>query len=366
MEDSKNRIVYLPHPGTEHIIDFNKVDFENTNKKKYQQLIQDNDRSGITTIFPWNKGDHRRKFICSEGKCTSTIDGQISDVIEDLYFWGEWEQPSIVTMLPSDSREIINNVDPTYLHMPLKGKLNECEDDMYERYNSKENPHVGYQNTDPYVFGDRFYYSCCRQVGKVMKSLKRGDIILFYSGIEKNSGNEENARTLMLDTVFVVAGAYLEYGRDSKGVWIKYKNVRFYNDEIKNEIAGKVTDTYLNGVLNAIWFGREAKSDTAFGNVLYYGATPKDRVDGMFSYFICKTGDEGKRGFRRASYKAENNEFGFSYSLQKQKYIIENNSILGHINDENIRWRTKDYWRKLTEDILNKKYKLGYYAKEPQ
>ena len=351
-----SRVVHLPHPSVEHIIAFNKENFPGTKaKKQYIDEISRNQGSG--TPFPWNRGGHRRKFICNNGNYAKSHEINEDHLVRnvDLYFWGEWEQPSMVTESCPNGAGC-----PAYIHRPFLGRLNGNVSNMYERYGSENNPGLRYQNTDPYVFGSRFYYSCCRQTNQ-MKNLGRGDIIIFYGG------DSNNGKNVKLDTVFVVGGKCLEYGKNICGIYFDDPHgSRYYNDNAQNEILRYVSEAYRDGVLNAIWYGHSSTDN--FHNVLYYGATYDDPVDGMFSYFICKPQNEnGEMGFPRVSYRVDNvnnNKFGFSYSLQKQKYAEGGTPILEYTGCNN----TYDYWLKLTEDILNQKeqYKLGVYTEEPE
>ena len=57
----------------------------------------------------------------------------------------------------------------------------------------------GLHNTDPFIFGDRFLYSNCKQATSTrLRSLGRGSVIAFGS---------HTARRWVLDTVMVVAGS---------------------------------------------------------------------------------------------------------------------------------------------------------------
>ena len=95
---------------------------------------------------------------------------------------GEWEPPSrIIERWPADSAL------PRMLHEPRWEAT-----DLWPR-----------QNTDPWVFGDNFLYSNCRQNNKrgtptALQKLKPGSVISFGSTI---SGK------FVVDTVFVVAGS---------------------------------------------------------------------------------------------------------------------------------------------------------------
>lgn len=368
MAEKRNPIiVQLPHPGKEHIVEFNKEIAEQLwgssnikkRRKKFNEKIECDKENKKKTVFPWNNGEHRRKFISVEGKYIKTIDDE-SGTDGTLYFWGEWEQPSIVTQIHDVTVDMKKRGYPSYIHEPRLGELDKNCLDMYKRYNSKPNPEKGYQNTDPYVFGDNFYYSCCMQnKHEVLRSLKRGDIIIFYS-CGKNIEKEE----VRLDTVFVVEKQCFEYGRDKDGLYIiieeDSKKKRYHYDDIRNK--SQVSEKYLNGVLNAIMFGHNAKEEEHVSFVLYSGATKANPVNGMFSYFICKTKeDEGNKGFPRISYYAkspQDNKYGFSYNYKQAIHTIDFQSLEFT--------SVQDYWKKLTQNILENGYKLGISAEEPR
>lgn len=133
----------------------------------------------------WNRTPtHWRKFIERNG--TLVDGGGIVQPNKLLRFWAEYEPASDCLMLNT------KNIQPKALHTRLipVGPGNMCP------------PVVGYpkkcHNTDPYVFGDCFYYTCCKRYSKVYK---RGDIILFGSLMQDNTGKFGK---LMLDTVIVV------------------------------------------------------------------------------------------------------------------------------------------------------------------
>jgi hypothetical protein len=144
--------VQFPHPGSEH-----------TPKP-----------ATVDTVMDWNVGDHKRKFLRADGAYVE--DGQYR---EGAYgFWGEWEAPSrVVEVWPK------GDALPRFLHEPLYRP-----------------PNAGsYQNTDPLVFGDRFLYTNCKQLGNAkLRKLTPGSLVLFGSG---------TGAGFVLDTVFVVADA---------------------------------------------------------------------------------------------------------------------------------------------------------------
>ncbi len=147
-------VVQFPHPGLEH-----------------------KPPKGAA-VFPWNLGRHGRKFLRAPGRLLAD-DGALRHT--DVVFWGEYEAASRVLCRWSPTGEL-----PTALHEPLLT----TPPDSPKR-----------QNTDPWVFGDRFLYSNCKQLtphggASALQSLPRGSVILFGSQI---------GGPFCLDTVFVVA-----------------------------------------------------------------------------------------------------------------------------------------------------------------
>jgi len=133
---------------------------------------------GASRRQPWNIGNHCRKFLQSLGSYVAD-DGSLSEC-EELVFWGEWEAPSYII-----ERWEPEDFLPRFLHRPV-----------WER------PSTGgvRLNTDPWVFGDCFRYSNCRQLTpnrnrSALQQLTPGSLILFGSTI----GCE-----FVIDTVFVV------------------------------------------------------------------------------------------------------------------------------------------------------------------
>src|SRR4051794_907574 len=93
-------------------------------------------------MMPWNTGRHARKFLASRGLAQSD-DG--SEAQDELVFWGEWESESNYRRLGRDRPAGM----PSVVHEPFWVD----PDDRSFR-----------QNTDPYVFGDCFRYSNCKQL----------------------------------------------------------------------------------------------------------------------------------------------------------------------------------------------------------
>jgi|GEM_PF-3711269 len=113
-------------------------------------------------ILLWNYSAHNRKPMIAEGEylCKNSVKSK------ELIFWGEWEECSIY-----ENGYFI----PVLATNKPKGKT----------------------NTDPFVFGDHFYYTTCQQKDKNsdLTDLEKGALILF--GCHKDN-------SFYIDTVFVV------------------------------------------------------------------------------------------------------------------------------------------------------------------
>ncbi len=225
-------VVQFPHPGLEH-----------------------RPPKGAA-VFPWNLRSHRRKFLRASGRLLAE-DGAPRQT--DVVFWGEYEAASRVVRRWSPTGEL-----PTALHEPLLT----TPPDSPKR-----------QNTDPWVFGDRFLYSNCKQLtpyggASALQSLPRGSVILFGSQID---------RRFCLDTVFVVA-----------------ESLRY----TVNEAADlPVDDTFRACTIDSLAaYEHHAIDLRAAPFTLYLGATNENPVHGMFSFTpALPVGADGPR-FARPAY----------------------------------------------------------------
>jgi hypothetical protein len=149
--------VQFPHPGAEHGPD-------------------PDDR----TVKRWetDRTEHARKFMVSPGAWRDDPEAPIKQ--GEIVFWGEWEAASTVSAVPDPLRG-----GPHWLHRPFYEGLADAPSNGIR------------QNTDPFVFGERFLYTYCRQPrNRKLRMLSDGSLILFGS---KSKGR------FVLDTAFVVA-----------------------------------------------------------------------------------------------------------------------------------------------------------------
>lgn len=290
-------IVQFTHPGGEHTL----------NRQEEKNYIKE-----------WNYGGHKRKFLKAVGQCVKE-DGSLTPK-KELLFWGEWEPTSKVKPVSGTEGTALM---PKYVHEPFlqrsKGSLI-----LPPYYNSKGK---GHQNTDPFVFGQYFLYSCCKQRKKIKNSaqttftklgeLEKGSIILFGSTISKKWGGPY----FVLDTVFVVGD---------------YKNYNSKNSPI--DLKGFVPSDYLDIMGVANW-------DPVNDFFCYKGATASNPYDGMFSFVPCKPFDSANTGFPRV--KLTSTDLGF---------ISDNLNAAPKFRDDLL---NKDLWNKVCDVVRQQGLELG-------
>lgn len=200
----------------------------------------------------WNKGNHQRKFLKTPGHYLA--DGVVRE--GNVVFWGEWEPQSRV--VKSYQQPVLRS--PQFLYEP--------------HYELPANE-PGLQNTDPFVFGQQFHYTGCMQHTRrgptQLRYLARGSVILF--------GSCHDRARFVVDTVFVVS----HYVDHQAGNW-------------RSRLDGRISETYREVTIEP-WY-RGAQPDNQ-SHRLYFGATPEQLVEGMFSFFPCQTHDKNGHGFAR-------------------------------------------------------------------
>lgn len=168
------RVMQFVHPGAEH---------SRGKKIKGTDLW----------LKAWNTGSHKRKYV----RCNSQYIAQTSSKNEELKsgivdFWAEWEPESIQKKIHETSEN--NEKTPRYINYPIY--ISDIIRKKYNLIHQDQLPTAALANTDPFVFGDKFYYTCCKQ--ESTKNLKEGSIILFGSVTKKPK------EKFLIDTVFVI------------------------------------------------------------------------------------------------------------------------------------------------------------------
>ena len=225
----------------------------------------------------------------------------------ELWAWGEWEAESDVTDLvqPEDDPRL-----SPYLWKP---------------YYRRRQSYAGLHNTDPFIFGKRFLYSNCGQPrggNSGLRHLGRGSIIIFGSQFEGE---------WVLDTVFVVAGSQ-RYEASQAHTELERLGPRAFLDVT----ARPIVDNGDEGELR-----------------FYCGATPDDRVDGMFSFFPAREAG-GDAGFARPRIDLPSNYFNIG-QLRRHRHSCSVGS------EELVR-----LWECIVSQVRDCGLKLGTYAALPR
>lgn len=220
------RLVHFPHPGPEH-------------RPRGREMA-------------WNRDSHARKYMLVHGEisdATAAHEGQ-------LVFWGEWEGASRVLKEWPNKGEL-----PRFLHEP---------------YWSPPAGEGFRQNTDPWVFGERFRYSNCKQLTpqkrpSALQDLTEGSVIFFGSGKPKE-------RRFVLDTVFVVGRILGTFSP-------------------REPEAAQVDERFRIGTIESLATCPPGVANASF--TLYEGATRRHSVSGMYSFAPCLPADQNVQRFAR-------------------------------------------------------------------
>ncbi len=124
-------IVEFTHPGVEYI----------PKKRVFDEHVIWKDEKKTSGIRKWNElPSHKRKYLLCKG---TYVDKDWKAKKSLLTFWGEWEAQSYFK-----STSLKKGISPQFIHKPFL-------DDSYSALRKN--------NTDPFVFGDNFWYTNCKQ-----------------------------------------------------------------------------------------------------------------------------------------------------------------------------------------------------------
>ena len=262
----------------------------------------------------WNIGDHKRKFIMQPGRYLTALDAK--PIAADLAFWGEYEPPTrLLKTFPEPGPDC-----PRFLFAPAP-----------RPFHTNDPPLM---NTDPFVFGDNFFYSICKQNNKsgptAMQRLTRGSVILFGS-------NRDRSR-FVVDTVLVVAD-YVDW------------TLANYRERLR----GVVPPEYFHATLGPITYEmkvRDLSPSQTFR--LYIGATVDKPYEGMFSFFPCLP-------------CPQNMDKGFPRPTIRRAGIITDNLTQGQrLNPTPDFTAVRDMWTDVAHQVLDQGLDLGVQAELPK
>lgn len=263
----------------------------------------------------WNRSRrHKRKFLKNSGRFLNG--GKLEE--GEIAFWAEWEPES----------ELISEISP-----PLPGGPRY----VYRPYYVTPTSYERLQNTDPFVFGERFYYTGCQQKSNnrptQLRHLSRGTVILFGSCI--------NQSDFVVDTVFVVDD------------WIDHSP-----GDYKKLLAGAVPQAYKDVTISA-WYQEpfgERKSLMLLNSSdswrLYFGATYENPLNGMFSFFPCLPYESGKRGFARPR-------------IHIRGVVTDNLPQGMKLNPQESLHNVKSLWEEVVEQVGEQGLMLGVFTDMP-
>lgn len=262
----------------------------------------------------WNTAAHRRKFLLQPGRSLAALDGK--PAAGKLVFWGEYEPPTRLV------KAFTNPVPdgPRFLFAPAPVKFHPHDPPL--------------MNTDPFVFGDRFFYSICKQNSKTgptaMQRLARGSVILFGSG--------KGRARFVADTVFVVAD-YVDW------------NLSNYRETLQDVVPPE----YFHSTLDPIAYEmkvRDLSPSQTFR--LYIGATAEKPYDGMFSFFPCLPATDGAA-------------HGFARPVLRRAGIITDNLTQGQrLNPQPDAAAVQALWTEVARQVLDQGLLLGVHADLPR
>ena len=228
----------------------------------------------------------------------------------DLLFWGEWEAPS----------QRLFSWDP---HGALPQNL------VRPIFPGNAIPSIGLQNTDPYVFGDSFKYTLCKQskrTGKAtyLANLAPGTLILFGSKLQGQ---------FVLDTAFVVDEYPIAHSAEN---W-------------ETELA-HLSPTYRAVTLEPMYWDKNTKAETTF--CLYSGARIDKPINGTYSFFPCLHSTNDPTRFERPVIDIPG--------------VINHSLMMNSKGTEMSHAEIAKAWKLVVDQVQNQGLRLGLSAHEPQ
>jgi hypothetical protein len=275
-------VVQFMHPGQEHRVD----------------------KNGWTA---WNLKSHRRKYMVTRGQ---HLDKNMQLNSSEQFFWGEWEGPS---------RSIFNweSTDkslPNHLVVP--------------EFPGSAMPVQGLQNTDPYIFGDAFKYTLCKQVNKngsrsLLTRLLPGTLVLFGSRVHEQ---------FVLDTVLVIG----EHSRKhSMANW--------------ETVLHDSSAAYRSMTLEPTYWDRNTSKSVPF--TYYEGARFESQFNSTFSFAPCIPATNVPQQFARPAIHLPG--------------IIRNELMMNFKATQMSHTDINYWWKEVVSQIFANKLSLGVRFEEP-
>tara|TARA_B100000925_G_C22004104_1_gene472753 strand:- start:703 stop:1641 length:939 start_codon:yes stop_codon:yes gene_type:complete len=303
------KIIQLAHPGKEWP---NYSASTNEFVKSNIGISWENDFS--KGVRCWNNLDsHKRKFLFSKNATyIDDLNNQPKD--GNITFWGEWEPHSNFEVISKHKKDFYG---PRMMHYPF-----------FDNDYNGEKKHT----TDPYVFGDNFWYTHCKQSTRSqnqnLKNLDTNSVIIM--GSERNEDKK-----FLVDTIFVIKKRYSqeEILKDYKKLPSLLVKTNLHMDESHDLLFDK------------------KKSDFGF----YQGMSYKN--SDVFSFVPAKIFNRKNIGHERLAIDT----YSRFYNLQRTGAGSVNRCVMetSAINDINA------YWLSLVKEAFNQGFVLGVQIPEP-
>ena len=303
------------------------------------QLIHSGAEHSRGTVIPkthlrfkeWNrrkdkhcKYTHKRKYVRHTGDYINGDGIRVNRRYID--FWCEWE-PESISHNAIKKECNYNHQFPKNIHYPIyipeserkKGKKYKVEFGK-ESFSLKTGA-----NTDPFVFGDEFYYTCCKK--KLKKCADIGSLILFGSCVLKG------VQKFIVDTIFVVRDIVNEGTPE-------YEELKRKNKVFRETVLDLIEkDSCISD-----------KDEKA----ILVGATYENTIDGMYSFFPCHESTDSD-SFERISLTADDIHKGILTNIQNYHYLVLNDKV-----------EIKRIWDNIVKECRKKDYFLGIRTDLPQ
>ena len=294
-------IVQFSHPGREYLPHVRKED---------PNVVFDNQSRQSGTRLWNNCKDHKRKFMEGSGSYLGKLAGSVNPGA--ITFWGEWEAHSKFKKTPA-----YNNSSPQYIHVPY----------LDSQYDGPRR-----HNTDPFVFGDHFWYTNCKQkppgkAGNFLTRLANNSIVLFGTEVK---------RGFLLDTVFVVGGSLDQLGARAL---------------IKKGISKQLLETNF--------MHKDLATDTANEYLRFYRALMYCENKTMFSFVPCRPFEVGTATFHERPLLEPWDTFSFQKpgtgAVCGKLFPDELRTGNGSLSRQTV----KDYWLKIADACIQQKFALA-------
>lgn len=291
----KYSVVQLSHPG----IEYPKLNKKGTLTYSRSGIEWSDDKKSGTRLWN-NRKRHKRKFMRMNG--VAYLDAKKRPNKGEVTFWGEWEAQSKFDVISETNK---NLEKPRLCHKPY-----------FDSSYLGEKKH----GTDPFIFGDHFWFTHCKQSKKSIRNLGEDSIVIFGS-------EREQDKMFLVDTIFVV-------------------KKRFSQTEIRENIDKYSPLLRENNLELKDFIRDESKSEYGF----YQGKSYMKNE--IFSFVPAKVLDEKGIGHGRLELDTTNEIHNFKPTGSRQVCKITQKFD----NKEEL----KNYWDLLVKEALNSSFVLAY------